>query len=87
MMSIDSVINQMKETRCLDCYCDLATYDETNEIVNLYGSFCYPQVNLQMIQITAYDSNQNVVWSQECDTGKTCSIPFTSTEGMKCKFA
>jgi len=86
-MSIDGVINQMKETKCLDCYCERATYDKTNEVVNLYGSFCYPQSNLQMIQITAYDSDQNVVWSQECETGKTCSNPFTSVEGMKCTFA
>jgi hypothetical protein len=85
MMTIDNIINQMKETQCLNCYCDSATFDDTGEAVTLSGSFCYPQLNLQMIEIIAIDSNQNVVWQKECDTGKTCSIPFESNSGMKCK--
>ncbi len=53
MMTIDNIINQMKETQCLNCYCDSATFDDTGEAVTLSGSFCYPQLNLQMIEIIA----------------------------------
>jgi hypothetical protein len=84
MMTIDNVINQMSETQCLDCYCESAIYDDTNEKVKLFGSFIYPQPNLQMIHIIAKNLDGSLVWEKECDTGKTCSIPFTSNEGMQC---
>ena len=85
MMSIDPVLNQMREAECIHCNCIDATYDKTNEEVIINGSFCYPVKGHQMIQITAINKNSGVVvWGKECDTGQTCSIPFTSSHDFEC---
>ena len=84
-MSLDSVLAQMRLQECLHCNCIEATYDETNEEVIINGSFCYPVAGHQMIQITAINrASGEVVWIKECETGQTCSIPFTSSHEFVC---
>lgn len=85
MKNLDSAISQMNMKGCHNCSLSNATYDETGEEVNIEGSFCGIPVSNTMIQLTAYRKEDNaVIWTNECETGKTCSIPFTSKEDFIC---
>ncbi len=84
MITIDNVIAQMRLSECLNCRCESAIYDDTNEPVTINGTFCYPQPGLQMIHVTANNLDGNEVWSKECDTGRTCTIPFTTSITFEC---
>jgi len=86
MIPIDTVIAQMKETDCLNCSCSPAIFDDTGESVEIYGSFCtliagYPHIAIIARSIETGED----VWSKVCDTGRLCSIPFTSEAEFKCK--
>ena len=84
-MTIDSVLAKMKLDKCIHCNCIDATYDESKEEVIINGSFCYPVEGHPMIQITAINKiSGKVIWDKECETGQTCSIPFTSDQNFNC---
>ena len=54
-MTIDNIINQMKETQCLNCYCDSATFDDTEVgavTATASGGFC-------LVANIKKDSNRN----------------------------
>lgn len=87
MINLDLIISKMKEQTCNDCSLMKATFDETGESVRLHGSFCDFANGFPMILITAVnlDNNQEV-WKKECDTGITCTIPFTSEDYFVCRY-
>jgi hypothetical protein len=85
MKSLDYAIAQMRQSGCVNCSLDDAIFDNTGESVNLVGSFCGVPVVNSMILLVAYSKSDNKeVWRKECDTGRTCTIPFTSQYEFDC---
>lgn len=84
-MPIDNIIAQMKNSDCMQCECENAIFDETGEEVSINGSFCNMIPGFNHIAIISYSKETgDEVWSRVCDTGKMCSIPFTSSKGFQC---
>ncbi len=85
MTSIDPIINQMRESGCNSCECGLAIFDETQEQVRINGSFCSPTPGSMMIEITAFNiETRKEIWTETCDTGRLCAIPFVLEEDWIC---
>ena len=84
MMPLDDVIASMKESGCLNCSCESAIFDENGKEVSIKGWFCTPAPNNMTLEVIATDYEGEVVWKKLCETGKTCSIPFTSESGFTC---
>lgn len=86
MTPIDDIISDMNNSGCNYCRCESAVLDETpDEAVRIAGSFCYDGNGTKLITITAFrKSDGKEVWEKDCDTGQTCSIPFTLIESFIC---
>lgn len=85
MKSLDNAIATMKSNGCVNCRLETAICDWDEQEVYIKGSFCSPAPEYAMIQITAYNKETNEeVWTKECETGTTCSIPFTTQEEFSC---
>lgn len=91
MTNLDEIIGRMKANKCTNCNCNSAVSDvdeqdvTKGQHVRIYGSFCSVIPGHDQIAIIATDINTaQQVWSRICDTGKICSIPFTSKDGFTC---
>jgi len=92
MITLDDIIGRMSNQNCANCYCETATSDGNSQdategmAVEIYGSFCNVLPGISSIAISARNTATGAtVWSKVCDTGRICTIPFTSDGGFVCK--
>ena len=87
MITLDKIIGQMKTQQCSHCILKVATADrdeqgvKAGDKVHIYGSFC----GHDQILIKVRNEQNELVWSEECDRGRTSTIPFTSPQEFACE--